>query len=171
LHFINPKILLFAILLWDGGGPSAIAFGGPGGSAFRITCRSDGVLVGLSASYGDWIDGVVAIDLGEEHASGSVGGPGGRIHTQARCPAGMVVAGLGGGYGLYVNSILLRCQRWDSQTKSMGRGAGIVITLAGLQSAPHEGDRNVCSENHVAFGLSGKAGVYLDSVELFCSPR
>jgi hypothetical protein len=61
LHFINPKILLFAILLWDGGGPSAIAFGGPGGSAFRITCRSDGVLVGLSASYGDWIDGVVAI--------------------------------------------------------------------------------------------------------------
>jgi hypothetical protein len=179
LRLVPPTLLLLAILLWDGGGPSALAFGGSGGTMFRITCRSNGILIGLSAFYGDWMDGVGLLcrtisidgDLGDEYASASVGGPGGRIHTQARCPEGTVVAGLGGGYGLYVNSILVRCQRWDSRTKGMSRGAGIVITLAGLQSAPHEGDRKICPPNEVAFGLSGKAGAYLDSVELICSPR
>jgi hypothetical protein len=133
------------------------------------------VLVGLLASYGDWMDSVrlicrpIAADgsLGSEYIIGFVGGTGGVPHTH-RCPSGMAVAGLGGTSGLYVNSIMLRCQPWDTQARGISTSGGTVIEITGSQITPASAERQICSPNQLATGLVGKAGIYVDSVELQC---
>jgi hypothetical protein len=155
----------------------AFGFGGPGGGPYRLTCQQ-GVLTGLVASYGNWIDGVALIcrglsedgSLGSESSTNPVGGPGGQRNVH-RCPDGSVVAGFGGGYGLYVNAMLLRCQAWNAQTRSAVRSGGSVVQILGSESAPSEADRRVCPDGQVGVGLVGKSGLYLDSVDLVCDTR
>jgi hypothetical protein len=166
---------LGAIGLLNSSSTQILAFGGPGGSPYRLTCQS-GILVGLVARYGNWIDALALAcrginadgSLGTQYQTRSVGGTGGtsKVHL---CPDGSVVAGLGGVYGLFVNSLLLRCQRWDASTRSIVRTGGSVIQVLGTLSAPNEAERKVCSEGQVGVGVAGKAGIYVDSVDLVCA--
>ena len=171
--------------------------GGPGGSLQRWACPAGSYLYGAYVRYGDWLDyaaplcvkmdsdgtwgevvygamrDLQAIEdpiLGPRFAGpgpAGLGSDGGSEARELKCPANQYVTGLGvvnANYEHYVARIALKCASWNGKrtaTVAMSRPApnGVsYVATGGLK----------CKPGHVATGLYGRAGIYVDAIGLSC---
>ena len=155
------------------------AVGGSGGISYGRDCGAGGVLIGLQAKWGFWIDQVtpvckaIAADgtLGAISTLGRVGGGGGGSVGTRMCPDGKVLIGLATKWNVYVDNIALICQNWNPPTKTRGAPSSIASTSGMGSSGPFKHSSSLLCPNEagkVAKGIRGKANVYLDSLALVC---
>jgi hypothetical protein len=154
-----------------------IGFGGDGGSKSDLDCGRNSVLVGLDARYGDFMDSVEILcrkvdangRLGQMYQAGRAGGNGGQPHCKV-CAGFSVVAGIGGGYGRYINSVTLICYGWDPERKVPTSNEASRVEFAGSQAAPKRLQDVLCDRGSFATGLFVWAGAFVDHINLICDP-
>ena len=114
----------------------SLEHGGPGGSAYNLSCGDGQVLVGVNARAGAYIDRIQGICrpvtgqgawTGSESLTGTAGGSGGNAVTR-RCPANHAVTGFTGRKGAFLGQVALECTRLAS-------GDSIDITQRTVLSA------------------------------------
>ena len=159
-------------------------FGGGGGNrSYNLDCGSGSVMVGGIYKAGSWLDALGIIcqqvnsstgALGREFTRGPVGGSGG-IARIGRCHRGNVVQGVRGRTGQFVNSIGLRCSRWDASKKAPVfsedapcREGSDRCTRVGSSSGGDFSDSFYCPPGQVGKAFRGKHGIYIDSTRFVC---
>jgi hypothetical protein len=148
--------------------------GGNGGTAYSRNCGSTGVLVGLQAKWGSWIDQLTPVcqkisssgTLGQVFTLSRIGGTGGSKVREARCPSGSVVVGLRALWGSYIDDVEIACATWNAASRTRSARISSQHELVGRLAILTP---LTCPENHVAKGLTGKAGSYVDSLSLVCN--
>jgi hypothetical protein len=153
------------------------AGGGGGGNPFGLDSCNWGageVAIGFQARTGDWMDGI-ALVCGSLHPDGSVtnaetlawhGGTNGGI-TAVQCPAGMVLVGLDGSAGNYVNTLRGRCW-WPGKIYG-GDTAFTSTVIAGNNAGPNPIAAQ-CPQRYAMTGISGHSGSFLDHLAFSCHP-
>jgi hypothetical protein len=156
--------------------------GGPGGSAFAFDCPPNTYMTGLRARQGAWIDAVAAecstyntssqrFDAAK--VSRNFGGNGGEEGAM-RCarPRGVIV-GLeimrADNEYASVGHIIVNCGDLFDPQKFANKGGGSAPYLG--QATAHRRSTITCPPNHVAAGIHGKHGVYVDRLGLTCAKK
>jgi serine protease len=143
--------------------------GGMGGDPFTLRCPQGQALVGVSGRNGALIDqlrGICANPAGLQSETQAAGGPFGNAFER-RCAPGTMVVGLGGRAGAYIDSLQLECVRLEDTGRrrnhlpldSVGGGGGAVF------------GPNRCAYDRIAVGLRGRAGMFIDRLQLLCSAQ
>ncbi|HEU5137439.1 MAG TPA: hypothetical protein VFU13_20015 [Steroidobacteraceae bacterium] len=165
--------------------------GGPGGGQFFGRCPIGDLLTGFELRTGDDVDAIrpicaravnsSAIGQRVKHAQ-SFGGTGGTV-GEIVCPdEAPLVTGLFVGYEgektIIVNTLHLYCGRiatdqpLSTHPTAVFDGSEIRRTKAGPFSGhsyvPLYSDTHTCPSGLVAVGISGRSGIWLDSVGLIC---
>jgi hypothetical protein len=98
----------------------------------------------------------------------SHGGSGGETFSLACPQPGMVVVGISGTSGTYVDNLVLRCARLQPD----GTPGQSTIDMASGQAGGGGGSyfQLFCGPKEVAVGISGRAGDLLDAISLYCAP-
>jgi hypothetical protein len=149
--------------------------GGDAGTAFDLTCGTDGVLVGISGKANQWVDQLTARCVkvksngdwnGSVFTRGPAGGTSGTSIGPRDCPAGSAVAGISGRHGWYLHSLRLACYDLGANgTISGGSTATLDFGVAG-------GDRSwtweVCPNAKPGKGFRGRSGWYVDAIRFVC---
>jgi len=142
---------------------------------FDLTCGTAGVLVGVSGFKGQWLDQLTARCVkvesdgdwsGSPFTKGPAGAPGGTAFGNLECPNGSAVASVSGRYGWYIHSLSLACY-------DMGSGAQIAgASTKRLDASAPGGDQSwsweLCPDAKPAKGFRGRAGIYIDKIQLVC---
>jgi hypothetical protein len=172
---MKPLLVLWLTVV---AGISATTVTALGQTPYSYNCASDRVLIGVRGWQGMWMDGAQAIcakirsdgtinssDVVYTTRAGGTGGWGTTSGTY-RCPSGQVLTGFVGGRGSYVNTIrTLDCQPFDAGRRISVDPIGFVTAFA-QKSGTYLTD--LCQYGMVARGISGKAGIYLDTFGLEC---
>lgn len=148
--------------------------GGSGGTSYSRSCGSTGVLIGLQAKWGSWIDQLTPVcqkysssgTLGQVFTLSRIGGTGGSNIREARCPSGSVVVGLGVLWGSYIDDVEIFCATWNAASRTRSAEVSSRVKTVGRLAVQTKLN---CPEGHVAKGLTGKAGSYVDSLSLVCN--
>lgn len=157
------------------GGPAA---GGGGGNPFNLDCGADGVLIGIVGISGSWIDRIEALCMKivvtgrwdpPPKRIGRAGGDGGLIKDRfdVRCPEHHAVSGIDGRAGSYVDRIRILCKRIAPGGRSL-TGDAIPQTPAGGDGG-HPFYQLNCPADHPGRRLTGRAGSYVDQIQLHCT--
>jgi hypothetical protein len=149
--------------------------GGSGGSAVRVDCGDDRVLVGVTGRAGAWLDNLFLRCARVSGASLSdvrtldnnvqrIGGLGGFTHYTVQCPSGQVVKGVMVYQGSFINRIGLYCRVWDGNGWT---GSGNLVGPAGGVGGSY--DRRDCEErSRPVVALYGREGNYVDALGIIC---
>ena len=157
------------------------AAGGSGGTAYRLNCPSNRVLVGIRGRAGSLIDGIrgvcVKVSYNGNWSGGTTnttykGGSGGTAFSRI-CPSGYAVSGISGRKGSLVDRIRLYCRKLvnasDAGLKHAGRLTG---SRTGLSSIGRGGGsafgRYDCVDNMPGRGLRVRTGRYLNRIQVYC---
>lgn len=162
-----------------GGNPEVIS----GCGTMAITTRSGAarfphhMLIGLAVRAGRWLDQVRAICIRFTSVNGmaiwrgvaaqgqTIGGRNGEPF-QRICPRNQVVVGMRGRAGFYVDRLRIACQAVTDQ----GRPTGTVTWLSAVGGDGGEAfGPLMCAAGGAVQFLSGKGGVYVDSVNMGCT--
>lgn len=152
------------------------SWGGSGGtSGYNLDCGNTGVMVGITAKWGLWIDqlGVMCRtvksngQLGEFFTKGPVGGQGGDHSGSSKCRDGYVVTTAFGESGLYVDSFRANCKQWDPATRKPTGEAVQDVKIANVKSFTAYNSFS-CEGSAVGKALRGKRGSYIDSLQFVC---
>ncbi|GIX46731.1 MAG: hypothetical protein KatS3mg131_0942 [Candidatus Tectimicrobiota bacterium] len=95
--------------------------------------------------------------------TGLVGGNGGRDFERS-CAAGEVLVGLKGRSGWWLDQVQVQCVRIDGQ----GRWSSGVVTRGSAGGNGGNPFTRTCSSGYAVVGFDGKAGSYVDRLELRC---
>ncbi|UXI66433.1 S8 family serine peptidase [Tahibacter amnicola] len=143
-----------------------IAVGGSGGSPFQLRCPQGQLLVGVRGRAGLFIDqlqAVCAFADGSDSSTASVGGTGGEAFAR-RCQDGRVVVGMRGRSGAFVDQLQLECApSADPEDRRTTDTAGGEF---GAVFGPVR-----CPEGRLAAGFKGRAGAYIDQLQLLCTTK
>ena len=151
------------------------ALGGSGGDAFVTNCSDDEVLVGVRVRADAWVDSIAprcvkVTDAGAWQGTvrtlAVAGGTGGFPATRD-CPRNYAVSGFSGRGSAFVNRLRLECRRLTSPTalrrNSAPRQTAFVGGRGGEAFEPFH-----CPEDRPVTGLQGRAGGYVDQLQLSC---
>jgi hypothetical protein len=156
--------------------------GGPGGGAFSFDCPANTYMTGLRARHGAWIDAVAAEcstyntstqRFDSAKVSRNFGGNGGGDGAM-RCarPRGVIV-GLeimrADNEYASVGHIIINCGDLFNPQQFANKGGGSAPYLG--QATAHRRSTITCPPNHVAAGIHGKHGVYVDRLGLICTKK
>lgn len=147
---------------------------GIGGVPFQCHSGYPGfALVGLVLRTGAWVDQVTPIfaelldtgTLGVEFLGPSFGGPGG-TRRELRAAPGHVITGIQTRSGSFVDGVRLRQTPWDGELGPAG--SAWTEWVIGQDGGGSERPDVVAepSGHAVAIGVTGRAGVYVDSLGL-----
>lgn len=161
--FLSTGIIALTIALVA---PTASAFnysgpaGSGGGTAWGDDLCASGWLTGVHGTSGKYVDSL-GIYCGAENRFGPTHGGGGGGYAVSTCPAGYAVKGITGGHGKYIDRLRLTCVR---QSDRIGE------VMAPYQFGGPGGSDYTrrCPANEMAIGMRGRAGKYLDQLELVC---
>src|SRR6476661_6609671 len=138
------------------------ALGGSGGDAFVTNCSDDEVLVGVRVRADAWVDSIAPRCVKVADAGGTGGFPATRD-----CPRNYAVSGFSGRGSAFVNRLRLECRRLTSPTalrrNSAPRQTAFVGGRGGEAFEPFH-----CPEGLPVTGLQGRAGGYVDQLQLSC---
>ena len=149
--------------------------GGSGGTAVRVDCGDDRVLVGVTGRAGGWLDnlflrcarvnGATLSDIRTlDNNVQRIGGLGGFTAYTIQCPAGQVVKGVMVYQGSFINRIGLYCRGWDGTGWT---GSGNLVGPAGGQGGSY--DRRDCEDrSRPVVALYGREGNYVDALGIIC---
>ncbi|MEY4578555.1 MAG: hypothetical protein RL701_3258, partial [Pseudomonadota bacterium] len=109
---------------------------------------------------------VQAQALLQPHITGPAGGPGGDTYTRG-CPTNMVLIGLRGRSGWWLDSVGVVCSQYDASGQRVGAAYATDLNeLAGGDGGTYFS--RICTGNRAVTGITGKAGDYLDHLEVEC---
>ena len=165
---------------------SSPLFGGDGGKPYNLSCRRGSVLIGIQARTGEFIDSLKGIcrkvnrdgTLGSTTQTRETGGRGGTIKIRSCKKEGVVRQISVDTTGSYLRNLVLRCGKWDPQTKRVrtkSSGSIILGSFVGerrfdpsalFTNSAHESFS--CPDGNPGKALRGKSGIYIDSVRLVC---
>lgn len=165
------------------------AAGGTGGAAFADHCSSHAagkVLIGIKGRSGGYVDSIRGICasvnqvLMPESVSSTThrGGSGGSTAYEFRCPTGHALVGLHGRAGFYIDQVGIKCAPLDTTARD-GRTIGTPAApegLAGSFARATSGGSGgtafdlTCPGNLPARTLMGRAGTFVDRLQLGCHP-
>jgi serine protease len=144
--------------------PSA---GGGGGDAFALDCGPGEMLTGVRGRAGWYIDQVRAVcknGAGVLIESGARGGNGG-TPFDSQCNSGQGVTGIVGFAGAFVDSFRLECKSAPAGTPD--GDVSLTPSIGGSQGQAFGPFH--CDEGQVAVGLRGRAGDFIDNLQLDCA--
>jgi hypothetical protein len=148
--------------------------GGSGGESFSAKCASGGVLVGIRVLAGHYVNALAAIcaDLDENCALKQAiaqnlhgGNEGQRYETL--CEPGSALIGIHGRSGIYVDTLGIRCGPLRVVGGVVRVEKGVSHPAVGGQGGSPFDDE--CPSAQVGQRLNGRAGRYLDQIELVCA--
>ncbi len=141
------------------------------GAPFALHCPAGEVAVGVTGSHTSVLN-LIALDcahlypdgsLGVVHDRGNAGGDAGEAFS-SECTAGRVLVGLNGRSGRVIDRIGAQCATVD-QWMSPNVESEAMPAHGGTGGDPF---RDVCPPGHVVYGLSGRAGNLVDSIQVEC---
>ena len=164
--------------------------GGPGGGQFQATCGASDILVGVAMQVGDDVDAirplcaraVAPTVVGQPYALDPLHGGDGGAPLELRCPAeapavnGLEVAYEGEAH-IIINNVHLFCslalpnQALTTYPTQVFDGPMIVDTyniVSGHRNIPLNRGMASCPAGLVAIGITGRAGSWLDALNLIC---
>jgi serine protease len=139
--------------------------GGDGGDPFELRCAPGLSMAGVKGRAGAWIDQLQPICLssaGETRPVAAAGGGGGTAFER-RCANGQFVVGMRGRAGAFVDSLVFECQAPTGPRTVVQR----LDAVGGTGGAVFGSNR--CSNDRTAVGFRGRAGGFIDRVQLLCS--
>lgn len=148
--------------------------GGSGGTAYTLRCPSDRVLAGIQGRAGSLVDRIGALCaqvdplgrwVGSPRSGGSAGGSGGTAFTLT-CPRDYAVSGFQGRASSLIDQLRIRCGRLTTGPKLASIGS-ILAGQAGGTGGNAFGSFD-CADSKPGRGLSGRNGIYIDSMMLIC---
>lgn len=151
-------------------------WGGSGGTRlFNFDCGPSGVMIGLVAKWGAWLDqlGIMCRRVGSDGTLGSVftigptGGSGGTTSVTKRCSDGEVIRGFGSYTGSYVNQLFFTCQKWNP-SKKQREGNSTIHSVGKWGYGVSENSFGCQGNNYVVKKIYGKSGIYIDRVQIIC---
>lgn len=130
-------------------------FGGTGGQPFFMTCPQGTSITKIDGRGGYWVD-KLSFQCGNTTPI-QVGGAGGAAIVGAECGKGY--NGVNVTYGQYLGKVEPICGSATGVAIGAGRGKG-----SGTAST------FVCPQDTKLIGVSGKSGIYVDSIQFTCAP-
>jgi hypothetical protein len=151
--------------------------GGNGGSSFRLSCPKGQVLIGVRARHGAYVDQLRGIcrnlDAAGNWLGSSVntsrvaGGSGGSAVTRT-CPSGFAISGFSGRSGALIDRLVFRCTKLGANGRLNPNGGSQNLGAIGGNGGSSFSLRS-CASNQPARAIYGRAGLFIDRVQLNCT--
>lgn len=154
-------------------------FGGPGGGAFELACPAGSVMTGLLARHGAWIDALAPVcsrwvarsetlgEIGRQPFAG--GGGGGEAFIRCAGRRGVVTAvrlAQAENEDHSVGHLVLDCGDYKRPERFWNKLGGSADYFGQGQRGPST--LKWCGPGHVAAGIYGRSGAFVDRLGLLC---
>jgi len=149
------------------------AVGGTGGTAAKLVCSDDEVMVGVSANAGAWLDSIaprcVAVNASGAWSgdvrTGTRAGGGGGTRTTLDCPRDHAVSGVSGKAAAFIDRLRIRCRAIAGL--DLMTGDDDALGSVGGNGGEEFGTIN-CPANLPALGFGVRTGAFVDRLGLIC---